>query len=91
MERDSDLMLDPAALAPLPPGATLSTQEAAALSGLTEATLRNYAWLLSITADEREQRRLQKPPEGLPQPSRARGHLRWPAAEFARFVAQHKS
>lgn len=66
----------------------ISTPAAASLMGLSEATLRNYAWLNSLTAAERANRKLQAPPTGLPVPTRRSGRLFWPAAEVMQFVEQ---
>jgi predicted DNA-binding transcriptional regulator AlpA len=66
----------------------ISTPAAASLMGLSEATLRNYAWLNSLSADERASRKLQAPPAGLPIPSRRGGRLFWPRAEVMQFAEQ---
>lgn len=56
--------------------------------GLSEATLRNYAWLNSMLASERASRKLQEPPAGLPVPVRRSGRLMWPVADVEAFVEQ---
>ena len=66
----------------------ISTPAAAVLMGLSEATLRNYAWLNSLTATERSTRKLQEPPAGLPVPVRRSGRLLWPFAGVEAFVDQ---
>lgn len=66
----------------------ISTPAAAMLMGLSEATLRNYAWLNSLPAAERAARKLQEPPAGLPVPVRKRGRLMWPVGGVAVFVDQ---
>lgn len=66
----------------------ISTPAAASMMGLSEATLRNYAWLNSLPADERASRKLQAPPTGLPVPTRRGGRLFWPRAEVMQFVEQ---
>lgn len=67
----------------------LSTASAALVMGFTQGTLRNYAWLMSLSNRDRKHRGLQDPPEGLPRPVRKRGRLLWPAVEVQRF-AQNK-
>lgn len=69
-------------------GELVSTPAAAALMGFSEATLRNYAWLNSLTAEERASRKLQEPPAGLPVPKRRSGRLLWPLGGVATFVEQ---
>lgn len=64
----------------------LSTVEAAEVAGFTVATLRNYAWLLTLSPQARSSRLLQAPPDGLPRPTRERGRLRWPKAEMLEFA-----
>jgi len=66
----------------------ISTQEAAALMGFSDATLRNYAWLNSLSSEERTTRKLQEPPAGLPVPSRKSGRLVWPLCEVLKFAEQ---
>jgi hypothetical protein len=66
----------------------ISTPAAAVLMGLSEATLRNYAWLNSLAATERAARKLQEPPAGLPVPVRKSGRLMWPVAVVEAFVDQ---
>lgn len=66
----------------------ISTPAAAVLMGLSEATLRNYAWLNSLAATERAARKLQEPPSGLPVPVRKSGRLMWAVAEVDAFVGQ---
>jgi hypothetical protein len=66
----------------------ISTPEAAALMGYSEATLRNYVWLNSLSSDERASRKLQVPPAGLPVPTRKSGRLVWPLAEVTKFAEQ---
>jgi predicted DNA-binding transcriptional regulator AlpA len=68
----------------------ISTPDAAVLMGLSEATLRNYAWLNSLAATERAARKLQEPPAGLPVPVRKSGRLMWAVAEVEAFVGQKK-
>ena len=68
----------------------ISTPAAAILMGLSEATLRNYAWLNSLEATERAARKLQEPPAGLPVPVRKSGRLMWSVAEVEVFVG-HKT
>lgn len=66
----------------------ISTPEAAALMGFSEATLRNYVWLNSLSSEERAIRKLQVPPAGLPVPTRKSGRLLWPMAEVLKFAEQ---
>ncbi|MBY0240047.1 MAG: hypothetical protein K2X55_12100 [Burkholderiaceae bacterium] len=66
----------------------ISTPEAAVLMGFSEATLRNYVWLNSLSSEERAVRKLQVPPAGLPVPTRKSGRLLWPLAEVLRFAEQ---
>jgi len=66
----------------------ISTPAAAVLMGLSDATLRNYAWLNSLSASERATRKLQEPPAGLPVPVRRSGRLLWAVAEVEAFVDQ---
>lgn len=66
----------------------ISTPAAAVLMDLTEATLRNYAWLNSLSAEERATRKLQEPPAGLPVPIRKSGRLMWPVTAVVEFVDQ---
>jgi hypothetical protein len=66
----------------------ISTPSAAVLMGLSEATLRNYAWLKSLAATERAARKLQEPPAGLPVPVRKSGRLMWAVPEVLAFVDQ---
>lgn len=66
----------------------ISTPAAAVLMELTEATLRNYAWLNSLSAAERAKRKLQEPPTGLPVPIRKSGRLMWPVAAVLAFADQ---
>jgi len=66
----------------------ISTPAAAVLMDLTEATLRNYAWLNSLSAEERTTRKLQEPPAGLPVPIRKSGRLMWPVTSVMEFVDQ---
>lgn len=66
----------------------ISTPAAASLMGFSEATLRNYAWLNSLSADERAIRKLQAPPAGLPVPTRRGGRLFWLRAAVMQFVEQ---
>jgi hypothetical protein len=66
----------------------ISTPEAAALMGFSDATLRNYAWLNSLSSGERAMRKLQVPPAGLPVPIRKSGRLLWPLAEVLQFAEQ---
>lgn len=66
----------------------ISTPAAAALMGLSEATLRNYSWLKSLSAEERAERRLQEPPAGLPVAKRRSGRLMWPLSEVTMFAEQ---
>ncbi len=80
---------------PLPAGSTvaavdelISTPAAAALMGLSEATLRNYSWLNSLSAKERAERRLQEPPAGLPVATRRSGRLMWPLSAVTMFAEQ---
>lgn len=68
----------------LPP--YMSTESAAKLLSYTPATLRNYAWLQSLTAKERGERMLQDPPDGLPKPSRKRGRLIWKTAQLQKWL-----
>lgn len=69
------------------PGSELiSTPAAAALMGLSEGTLRNYAWLNSLPAEARANRRLQEPPAGLPIPTRKSGRLFWLVSEVMKFA-----
>ena len=56
--------------------------------GFSDATLRNYAWLNSLSSEERASRKLQEPPAGLPVPRRKSGHLVWPLAEVLKFAEQ---
>jgi len=65
---------------------SISTEEAAKLLSLTTATLRNYAWLLSMTKRERAMRALQEPPSGLPRPRRVRGRLKWKHREVLSYI-----
>lgn len=67
----------------------LSTPEAAAVMGFSEATLRNYNWLNSLSTEERAMRKLQVPPAGLPVPVRKSGRLLWPLAEVLKFAEQN--
>jgi hypothetical protein len=67
----------------------ISTPEAAALMGFSEATLRNYNWLNSLSSEERAMRKLQVPPAGLPVPIRKSGRLLWPLAEVLKFAEQN--
>jgi len=67
-------------------GELITTPAAAVLMGLSDATLRNYAWLNSLSASERATRKLQEPPAGLPIPVRRSGRLMWPVTEVAAFV-----
>lgn len=69
-------------------GELISTPAAAVLMGLSEATLRNYAWLNSLAATERAARKLQEPPAGLPVPVRKSGRLTWAVKEVEAFVDQ---
>jgi hypothetical protein len=69
-------------------GELISTPEAAALMGYSEATLRNYVWLNSLSSEERACRKLQVPPAGLPVPTRKSGRLVWPLAEVTKFAGQ---
>lgn len=69
-------------------GGLISTPAAAVLMGLSEATLRNYAWLNSLAATERDARKLQEPPAGLPVPVRKSGRLMWAVAEVEAFADQ---
>ena len=71
-------------------GELISTPAAAVLMGLSEATLRNYVWLNSLTATERAARKLQEPPTGLPVPVRKSGRLMWAVAEVEAFVGHKK-
>lgn len=64
----------------------VSTPDAATMMGISEATLRNYAWLNSLCTTERASRKLQEPPAGLPIPTRKSGRLLWPLAEVVKFV-----
>lgn len=64
----------------------IGTPEAAALMGFSEATLRNYVWLNSLSTEERASRKLQVPPAGLPVPTRKSGRLLWPLAEVLQFA-----
>lgn len=66
----------------------ISTPAAAALMGLSEATLRNYAWLNSLSAEARADRKLQEPPAGLPVPTRKSGRLFWPLPAVMKFADQ---
>lgn len=66
----------------------MSTPAAAVLMDLTEATLRNYAWLNSLSANERTKRKLQEPPAGLPVPIRKSGRLMWPVTAVMVFIDQ---
>lgn len=67
---------------------SISTPEAAALMGFSEATLRNYVWLNSLSSEERVVRKLQVPPAGLPVPTRKRGRLLWSRTEVLKFAEQ---
>lgn len=66
----------------------ISTPAAAALMGLSEATLRNYAWLNSLPAEARANGKRQKPPVGLPVPTRKSGRLFWPLPAVIKFADQ---
>ena len=44
----------------------ISTPEAAALMGFSEATLRNYNWLNSLSSEERAMRKLRAALEEIP-------------------------
>lgn len=66
----------------------ISTPEAAALMGFSEATLRNYVWLKSLSSEERAVRKLQVPPAGLPVPTRKSGRLLWSLADVLKFAEQ---
>lgn len=66
----------------------ISTPAAAMLMDLTEATLRNYAWLNSLSVEERTKRKLQEPPAGLPVPIRKSGRLMWSVGAVMAFVDQ---
>jgi hypothetical protein len=71
------------------PGSDLiSTPDAAALMGLSEATLRNYAWLNSLSPQARANQKRQEPPAGLPIPTRKSGRLFWPLEDVMRFAGQ---
>lgn len=85
----------PGSSPPLPGGTTvaavdelISTPAAAALMGLSEATLRNYSWLNSLSAEERAERHLQEPPAGLPVAKRRSGRLMWPLSAVTMFAEQ---
>lgn len=67
-----------------------TTAEAAATAGLSEGTMRNYAWLLSLGESERRRRGLQAPPDNLPVPRRVRGHLSWPRQALLEFAKGRK-
>jgi len=69
-------------------GQLISTPAAAMLMGLSDATLRNYAWLNSLSASERASRKLQEPPAGLPVPVRRSGRLMWAVGDVEAFVDQ---
>ncbi|WP_436145185.1 hypothetical protein [Duganella sp. LjRoot269] len=66
-------------------GDMINTAAAARILGVTPATLRNYAWLQSLTKRERKQRSLQEPPPGMPRPKRVRGELAWKHQEVVSF------
>jgi hypothetical protein len=70
------------------PSEVIDTAAAAALMGLTAATLRNYAWLQSMSKRERKERVLQAPPSGMPRPKRVRGRLQWKRQDVESFIAQ---
>lgn len=69
-------------------GELISTPAAAELMGFSEATLRNYSWLNSLSPKERAERRLQEPPAGLPVAKRRSGRLMWPLSEVMMFAEQ---
>lgn len=71
-------------------GPDFTTAQAALEAGLSEATMRNYAWLLSLGDAERRARGLQAPPDNLPVPKRVRGHLSWPRQAFLEFAKSRK-
>jgi hypothetical protein len=66
----------------------ISTPAAAALMGLSEATLRNYVWLNSLSPQARADRKRQEPPAGLPIPTRKSGRLFWPLEDVMKFAGQ---
>lgn len=84
----SSLPLQPASTAAATAGELISTPAAAALMGFSEATLRNYSWLNSLSPEERAERRLQEPPVGLPVAKRRSGRLMWPLYEVTMFAEQ---
>ena len=69
----------------------ITTAVAAKMLGITPATLRNYAWLQSLTKRERKQRSLQEPPAGLPRPKRVRGELSWKRLDITSFAVKKQA
>lgn len=72
-------------------GDMINTAVAANILGITPATLRNYAWLQSLTKRERKRRSLQEPPQGMPRPKRVRGELAWKHQEVVAFSEKRQA
>lgn len=74
---------------PRPQVEFLNSRQAAALMKISQSTLRNYVWLLSLPRKERQHRFLQDPPTKMPKPQRHRGRLRWASQPFYSWLDTH--